>query len=164
MTDRHGVRHQLAPPEKGNQRALKHGAYSLTELEPQAQTVERFIWSTMPWLQESDALLVRKASLALVREARAQAELDAKGLTDRRAQLRPLVKVIRSFSAEARRHLEQLGGTPARRAELGVAVSAVGASAQDGRHLIPDDPEWHGQVADILRSAGAGPPDLEENR
>jgi hypothetical protein len=112
-----------SPPERGNKRAMKHGAYSLPALEPQAREIEKLIWSSMPWLEQSDALMVRKAALAVAREAAAQGDLDRHGYTTGRGQLRPMVKVISSFSAEARRHLEALAGTPARRAELGLTVA-----------------------------------------
>lgn len=113
----------VAGAEAGNKRALSHGAYSLEALEPQAQEVERFIWDSMPWLEQSDALMVRKAAVAVAREAAAQADLDEHGYIAKGGQLRAMVKVVSSFAAEARRHLEALAGTPARRAELGLTIA-----------------------------------------
>lgn len=102
----------------GNSRALTHGAYSTVTLAPRAGKLAEWLRSLVVAYRDEDEPAVQVAALALARLERAEADLTDNGLVDAKGELRPLVKVIGNFQAEARRTLEALSLTPATRTRL----------------------------------------------
>lgn len=111
----------VAGAERGNARALTHGVWSATVLAPRAGEIAIVLREALgaAYGQHVEPM-VAVAALALARLERAQADLDAHGLTDERGELRPLVKVIGNLQAEARRSLEALALSPREWARAGL--------------------------------------------
>lgn len=127
----------VAGAEPGNKRAVSHGCYSLDLLEPKAKAIAEDLRELMPAYTPGDEPAIWVAALALARLQRAQADIDEHGLLDKRG-IRPIVKVIGNFQAEARRALEALSMTPATRAKLGLDHVKGQALAEHLARHYPD--------------------------
>jgi Phage terminase, small subunit len=109
-----------AVAQPGNLRAVTHGIYSELALAPRTVELADWLRANVPNATEADEPMIQAAAMALARLESAQRHLDQTGMVTRRGQLRPLMRVIGTLQAEARRSLEALSLTPATRTRLGL--------------------------------------------
>lgn len=139
------LRPGAAPPELGNKRALKHGAYSavaVPTLEAKVLAVfEAIAADGERVLTASDAPLVRLAAEVMCRLDSMGAWLAANGWLDAKGKPRTgILDLERRLRAEAADHLDALGASPRSRAKLGLDVARGAVAAMDlAAHWADDD-------------------------
>lgn len=116
-----GLEHIQPPPrpaERGNARAVTHGASAELQLAPRVEELRAMIAELVPVGTLADEPAITLLSWQLARIERANAYLDEHGLMDRRGVPRPVLKVLSTWENSAARLCDALGLSPTSRAKL----------------------------------------------
>lgn len=118
-----GRENSLAPPPKGNLRALKHGATSSQLVGPRAAEIAADLVQVMPAFAESDRPAANRLGELYARLERAYRWLDQHDLTDGRNKPWPILERVERWETSALALEDRLGLNPQSRAKLGLAVA-----------------------------------------
>jgi len=119
------------PAAAGNRRALRHGVHSQLALAPRAAELAEWLRATVPAAAETDEPALQAAAMVFAQVEAGNEYVAKHGWFDSRGKPRPLMKVLPTLQAEARRWCESLGLTPAARMRLGL-------DAARGKELLGD--------------------------
>jgi len=120
----------LRPPfERGNEIALRHGAYSLIRLRPRAEEIAQGLDGIVPAVAPADEPTIRLAALALAQVEAVAEYLDENGIVDENGQAQPVVRHFGTMLNTAARLLDRLGCTPTSRAALGLDLTRARGEA-----------------------------------
>ena len=119
------------PAGPGNRRRLQHGVHSKLALAPRAAELAEWLRTTVPAAAETDEPAIQAAAMVFAQVESGNNYIAEHGWFDSRGKPRPLMKVLPTLQAEARRWCESLGLTPAARMRLGL-------DAARGQELLSD--------------------------
>jgi hypothetical protein len=125
-----------APP-KGNKRALKHGIHAKPD-EKHIKEAESALAATLPAIDpKADAVALRLLAVSVIRYEQAVAEVNMRGVFDRRGKPTSAARWERRHNNSLMRQLAAFGGTPNSRAKMGLRM----AKAVDLANVLsePDD-------------------------
>jgi hypothetical protein len=108
------------PAERGNLRALTHGANADRFVMPEADQLVTFLYSEYAHLTAADRLAVRDYAIAQTRAWRLGAWIEANGELDARSRVRPALEHLRKWLERAEKARARLGLDPLARASLAV--------------------------------------------
>jgi hypothetical protein len=120
------------PFEKGNEAALRHGAYSTRRVEGRAREIAERLEDVVPGFNASHRVTVELLARELARIELADLWLEEHGILDERGQPQPILKVRSIWTNSAARLANDLALNPSAQAKLGLAAAqakGVAASA-----------------------------------
>lgn len=116
------------PARPGNFRGLQHGTKSERLMAPRTVEIAEELSKLIPAgtaVDEPAALLLAGM---LARIEAANAFIERVGVVDTRHRVRPILKIVAGWEANAARLMDQLGLTPTSRAKLGTELAKIGST------------------------------------
>jgi len=141
---------QAPPAEKGNKRALQHGAYAKDPrgLAAARAAIDQELEAHSPIASSADMFTRELAARAIARVRQIEEALDERGLWDSEGEIRPAVAALERATKQAAELLDKLGMNPRSRAALGVDL----ARQTDLATAMSEPDEV--KRAELLRQAG----------